>query len=166
MHAALARPDTAPRASHGTGHISKAAAIAAGRCSRCRDGSGFVKHSAGRLHWGVPNLCFACDGGGTRAAELQKQAEIRESERIQKLYDAVQERRRRVAERAGDHPRMPPRARRAIAWGMAGRTFTAAEYGQASGLATQEAYVELCCWTCAHPIIDPATGTPIGWQVS
>ena len=49
-----------------------AAAIAAGRCSRCKDGSGFVKHSAGRLHCGVPNLCFACDGAGTRGGGEQR----------------------------------------------------------------------------------------------
>lgn len=142
------------------------AAIAAGRCSRCKDGSGFVKHTAGRLHWGIPNLCFACDGAGTREAEMRKRAEARETERVQGLYQAVQERCRRVAERSGRPNAIPPRARRLIAYAFRGRVFTAAEYGKASGLSEQDAFVELCAWTSAYPVIDTATGQPKGWEIA
>lgn len=142
-----------------------AAAIAAGRCSRCKDGSGFVKHSAGRLHCGVPNLCFACDGAGTREAELAIRARTREAERLQGLFQAAQERCRGVAERAGTVNTMPPRARREAAYGFRGEPFTAAAYAAATGLEVQAAYTELCGWTYAQPVIDPASGRPTGWRI-
>jgi hypothetical protein len=142
------------------------AAIAAGHCSRCKDGSGFVKHTAGRLHYGIPNLCFACDGEGTREAEMRKRAQAKEAARVQDLYTAAQERRRRVAARHPDHRTMPPMARRRIAYAMNGAPFTAAQYGAATGLSVDAAYVELCCWNSANPVIDHATGQPTGWTLS
>lgn len=44
-------------------------------CSRCK-GKGFFRQDAGVLHYGVPGLCWSCNGAGTRSAQLSIKAKM------------------------------------------------------------------------------------------
>lgn len=72
------------------------------KCSRCK-GTGFFRASAGVLHYGVPGLCWGCNGAGTREAQIAIQAKMKsekeagmikflEEQKIQALalYDACE----------------------------------------------------------------------------
>lgn len=143
-------------------HESQTRAEASGRgcCTRCL---GARTLPTPYVHHGIPGLCYACDGAGTRAAQIAKIRREREEADRQSAKQArmIVAHDRIARERDRHGTQIPPRARRDA---MACETpFSTHAYAAATGLDPAVAFRELACGDPAIRIAFDDSGTAIGW---
>lgn len=131
-------------------------------CTRCR-GKGY--RATPVVHYGVPGLCWDCDGDGTRETQNANKAK-RKAEKIRReQYLAVTDMIWAVRNEHGG-PKYPPTVRRRLAYEFPeDESFTTHQYADKAGIQPKEAWIELCRYTHVYPVLDEA-GKPCGWTVS
>ncbi|WP_046869036.1 hypothetical protein [Microvirga massiliensis] len=131
---------------------------ASGPCTRCK-GAGLMNYA--RAHYGVPGLCFDCDGAGTREVQLTNQAKARAAKALaaaaQKASLEIQE----FADRhGGQRLRLPRDKRNAF---PAYTVFSTKDYAEKFGMAPKEAFIELARSWPRYSVQIDNTGKPMGW---
>lgn len=129
-------------------------------CTRCH-GSGV--HQARWVHHGVPGLCFACDGIGTRTAQRRKAEALRaEAERVERRDREMHVAQAAIAaERSRHGTRLPPKSHRDGF--VYDRVFTTRDYATRNGLTPRQAFTELACGEPGVRVAFDHSGTAIGW---
>ena len=129
-----------------------------GHCTRC-NGTGYK--NCARAHYGVPGLCFDCDGAGTREAQLENQAAARARKAQQEAYQrALDDIRALAAEHGGQNLHLPREKRVAF---PAYTVFTTADYAARFGMTPKEAFIELARSWPRYSVQVDMSGQPIGW---
>lgn len=145
--------------------------VPADKCTRCR-GKGLIDTPV--LHLGVPGLCYACDGKGTRAAQAANRERDRKikahHEACLKVYDACW----KIREEFGELDYRMSRSMRDAMWSVAKSlppsdeypVFTTDEFAEMFGLTRREAFNTLCQMIPAVSTkVDAETLQPVGWAL-
>jgi DnaJ-class molecular chaperone len=127
-------------------------------CTRC-GGTGMTTHI--RVHYGVPGLCFACDGDGKRETQVKNIEAAKRAKQIRALTEKADAEIRALAEQhGGQNLHLPYEKRRAFAFS---EVFSTAQYAEKFNMKPKEAFIELARSWPHYRIWTDEQGQPKGW---
>jgi hypothetical protein len=127
-------------------------------CTRC-GGTGMTTHV--RAHYGVPGLCFDCNGNGKREAQVNAIQAAKREKQIRELAAKADAEIRDLAERnGGQRLHLPREKRRAFALF---EVFTTAQYAEKFGMTPKDAFIELARSWPHYRVWTDEQGQPKGW---
>lgn len=127
-------------------------------CTRC-GGTGMTTHI--RTHYGVPGLCFHCNGDGKRETQLATFRAAKRAKEISALVEKASADLRQLAEQhGGQWLHLPREKRRAF---PSHEVFSTAQYAQKFGMAPKEAFIELARSWPQYRVWTDEQGQPKGW---
>lgn len=129
-------------------------------CTRCR-GTGYRATTV--EYYGVPGLCWDCEGNGTREKQDENKAKRKAAKIRQDQFAAVQAMLWEIRNKNGG-VKFPPRERRRAVFDFT-ENFTTHDYASKVGLTPKEAWMELCLSTYVTPVLDEA-GKPVAWTTA
>lgn len=127
-------------------------------CTRC-GGTGMTTHI--RAHYGIPGLCFHCNGDGKRETQLSTFRAAKRQKQISELVDRAHAEIRELAERhGGQYLRLPREKRRAFA---TYEVFSTKAYAEKFGMEPKDAFIELARAWPHYRVHTDEQGQPKGW---
>lgn len=131
-----------------------------GKCNKCK-GKGLV--DAPVLHFGVPGLCYRCDGAGTYEAEAANKAKARQAKAEAAEYQVVMEKVWAVKKAIGNrHPLTQGfEARKVLRDAIGkGQVTSTRQVAAALGVTPREAFDGLCAF---YPQACPTKAADGSW---